>query len=57
MSGLEEQLGKDDHINIILLKQLLSEDKKLPRHWVNALVERYIAILSTPGPIQSTNPT
>lgn len=36
--SIEEKLGKDQQINVALIKQLLSEDKKLPRGWVKDLV-------------------
>ena len=57
MNLQEEQLGYEKDINIALLKQMLSEEKKPPRKWVNMLVDHFIASLSTPNPTQRTNPT
>jgi hypothetical protein len=50
MNNLEEQLGKDGNINLTLLKQLLSEDKKLPRSWLKMITEKFISITSTIHP-------
>ena len=54
MNNIEEQLGKDDKINLTLLKQMLSEEKKLPRAWLKHNIERFISITSTP-PFNSEN--
>lgn len=56
MTSIDDQLGKDKLLNITLLKQMLLEEKKLPRTWLKTMTEQFIAITSTPPPTQKTIP-
>jgi hypothetical protein len=43
----EEQLGKNSQINFVLLKQMLSEDKKISRVWLKNTILTFINIAKT----------
>ena len=44
-----EAVRKGD-VDFTLLKQMLSDDKKPPRDWTKALIQKFITIVSTPSP-------
>jgi hypothetical protein len=56
MATLPDQLKQLKQLDLSLLKQMLSDEKKVPREWVKELIQKFIHIVSTSTLTQRSNP-